>query len=329
MAHNIAKNVKTGGHAFVSGNGIPAWHRLGTVKDGFLTAEDCLTDGGLDYQVITKPMTIEMPPLAGQEGSQSIVVPDKYATVRTDTNQVLGVVGNRYKVIQNSQAFTFFDAITGGGEAIYETAGALGNGERIFISAKMPNYVTIDGTDDATEFYVLLTSSHDGNGSIKAIVTPIRVVCANTLSFALQNNINCVNIRHTSSAEANLKEAHRVLGITNLYAEEMNGLLNHMNSIKVSDAEAKEVINQLFPAKEDGEVTTRTQNLRNQLFEGYMTGTGQEGIIGTGYGLMQGVTYFTSHLKNYKDDSVQLTSILEGQASKLNTQAQNLILALS
>ena len=322
MAHEIAVNVETGGHAFVSGNNIPAWHKLGTVLEGFLTAEECLKYGGLNFQVQKRIMYTEMP------NAGRIVVPNQYATVRTDTNQVLGVVGKGYKVIQNEQAFTFFDSITGGGEAIYETAGALGIGERIFISAKMPNYVSIDGVDDPTEFYVLLTSSHDGQGSIKAIITPVRVVCANTLSFALQNNVNCVKIRHTSSADQRLKEAAKVMGITNQYAKEMNELLNHMNTIKVSDKQAVEIINQLFPATNEEEVHATTQKARDLVWQGYTEGVGQEGIIGTGYGLMQGVTYFTSHLKDYKDDSVQLTSILEGQAAKFNSEARKLILAL-
>lgn len=327
MAHEIAKNIQTGGHAFVSGNNIPAWHRLGTVLEGFLTAEECLKFGGLNYQVKKRIMTTEMPSLDGN-GTEKIVVPNQYATVRTDTNQVLGVVGKNYTVVQNEEAFTFFDEITGGGEAIYETAGALGIGERIFISAKMPNYVSIDGVDDPTEMYVLLTSSHDGQGSIKAIITPIRVVCANTLSFALQNNVNCVRISHTRTAKERLAEASKVLGITNRYAEEMNELLNHMNSIKVSDDQAKDIINQLFPASDEENVHATTQKSRDLLWKGYTEGVGQEKIIGTGYGLMQGVTYFTSHLKDYKDDSVQLASIIEGQAAKFNSQAKKLILAL-
>jgi len=321
MSHNIADNIKFGGDAFVSGNNIPAWHKLGTVKEGMLTALDCLTYGGLDFEVATQPAFFNF-------NGQKVVMESKYATHRTDNGAYLGCVGNKYKVVQNRDAFKFFDAITGDGKAIYETAGALGKGERIFISAKMPNYITINGTDDVTEFYVLFTSSHDGNGSIKAMVTPIRVVCANTLRMALENTVSSVNIRHTASAEQNLAQAHKILGITNNYAQEMDELMNHFNTIKVSDAKAMEIIAELFPVAEGKELSTKTSNLRDGMFEAYQTGTGQERILGTGYGLIQGVTYYTSHEKDYKDDSVKLTSLLEGQATKLVTQAKDLILSL-
>jgi len=321
MAHNIADNIKLGGHAFVSGNNIPAWHRLGTVKEGMLTAYDCLTHGGLDFDVATQPAYFDF-------NGQRVSMEGKYATYRTDNGEYLGCVGKGYQIVQNRDAFKFFDAITGGEEAIYETAGALGKGERIFISAKMPDYVTIDGTNDVTEFYVLFTSSHDGKNSIKAMVTPVRVVCANTLRMALENTVSSVSIRHTSSAEYNLSQAHKILGITNVYAKEMDGLMNHMNTIKVSDAQAMEVIAQLLPVAEGKTLSAKTANLRHDVFEAYQTGTGQESILGTGYGLIQGITYYTSHEKSYKDDSAKLLSLLEGKAESFTTQAKNLILSL-
>lgn len=91
-----------------------------------------------------------------------IEVPNFFATIRADTEQVLGVVGNDYEVVQNRYAFSFFDAIVGGGDGIlYETAGALGNSERVFITAKLPDYIRV-GTKDWIEQYLFLTTKHDG-----------------------------------------------------------------------------------------------------------------------------------------------------------------------
>jgi hypothetical protein len=107
---------------------------------------------------------------------------------QADTDEVLGVVGNDYEVVQNVNAFDFFDAIVGGKDGIlYETAGALGKGERIFITAKLPDYIRI-GRDDLIKQYLFLTTSHDGYGSITAAFTPIRIVCQNTLNAALRNH---------------------------------------------------------------------------------------------------------------------------------------------
>lgn len=327
MAHNIAKNIKIGGEAFVSGNNKKAWHNLGTVLEGQLTAWECLQYGGLDFEVATRPALVNLPNKEG--GFNQEVVPDTFVTYRTDTNDIFGTVGKRYTVVQNKDAFTFFDAITGGGEAIYETAGALGQGERIFITAKMPDYVTIDGTDDKTEFYVLLTSSHNGKGAIQALVTPVRVVCQNTLSFALNNCINKVSIRHTKNAQIALEEAHKLMGITNQYASEMNQLFNHLKTVKVSDAQVQDVIAQLFPATDEDNVGGKTANMREAMFEGYQTGVGQSGIVGTAYGLMNGVTYYFDHLMNYKDDDSKFKNIIEGRSAKMVNQSMDLILELA
>lgn len=127
-------------------------------------------------------------------------VPGYFATVRTDTDQVLGMVGKDYKIVQNTDAFTFFDSIVGGDGIMCETAGALGSaGQKIFITAKLPDYIKV-GSDDLIEKYIFLTTTHDGSGSITAAFTPIRVICQNTLSMALSSCSNVVKIRHTDSA---------------------------------------------------------------------------------------------------------------------------------
>lgn len=100
------------------------------------------------------------------------MVPDYFATLRTDTSDVLGVVGKDYQIVQNNEAFSFFDSIVGGNGILYETAGALGKGERIFITAKLPDYIRV-GKEDLIEKYLFLTTSHDGSGSITAAFTPI------------------------------------------------------------------------------------------------------------------------------------------------------------
>src|SRR5690606_20882489 len=129
-----------------------------------------------------------------------IEVPNFYATIRTDNETVLGVVGKDYEIVQNRDAFSFFDAIVGGDGIQYETAGALGKGERIFITAKLPGYIKV-GREDLIEQYLFLTTSHDGYGSITAAFTPIRICCNNTLNAAMKNHTNSIKIRHTANAK--------------------------------------------------------------------------------------------------------------------------------
>jgi phage/plasmid-like protein (TIGR03299 family) len=316
MAHEL-ENVN-GRTSFASTQ--VAWHGLGQIVKEAMTSKQAIELAGLGYEVIKKPIFTEM-------DGMKIEVPEQFATVRKDTNVPLGVVGSRYTVVQNADAFTFFDAVVGQGQAIFETAGALGRGERIFISAKMPNYVRIAGTDDLTEVYVILTNSHDGSGSVICGISPIRIVCANTLRLALKQCVNKVAIRHTKSAESNLAEAHRVLGITNKYTEEMNAAVNALALKPVSDVQVKKLIEELFPST--SETTTRIDNIRNDVLSSYYTGIGQDKIIGTGWGVLNGITHYTSHAKSYKDaDSKFSNLLLDGNAAKVNDKAFSLLMAM-
>ena len=325
MAHNLATDKKTGKVAFASGNNQVAWHKLGQVVEGMMTAEQAIELAQLGYDVVKEPLYVQM------EGS-NILVPNHFATLRNDTKEAFGVVGNNYTIVQNRDAFGFFDSIDGEGAAIYETAGALGIGQKIFITAKMPNdIIKINVVDDVTEMYVVLTSSHDGNGSIIAMITPIRVVCQNTLNAALNNRLRTVRIRHTSSVKERLEQAHEVLGITHVLTQELNECFNYLAKKKVTDAKVTELAELIFPSaskKEEGEVSTRIENLRNKFLNTYQTGIGQSQILGTAWGVYNGVTHYLDHEKEYKNDSTKFDSIMGGESYKIAQNALNLLMAL-
>ncbi len=196
MAHNLNFNDRTGKYSFFSVK-EKAWHNLGQIVEENPTSQEAIKFAGLDYEVeksllFTKNRGIT----ESQDGlimsNSELEVPNYFANIRTDNDTVLGVVGKDYQIVQNREAFSFFDSIVGGGEGIlYETAGALGNGERIFITAKLPDYIRVGNGDDITEKYIFLTTSHDGSGSITAAFTPIRIVCQNTLNASLRNYEQC------------------------------------------------------------------------------------------------------------------------------------------
>ena len=318
MAHNLEnRNGKT---SFASTQ--VAWHGLGQIVKEAMTSKQAIELAGLGYEVIKVPMNAEV------AGVGQFPVPDKFATVRTDNNEVLGVVGTKYTIVQNKDAFLFFDSIVGQGQAIFETAGVLGRGERIFVSAKMPNYIRIAGTDDLTEVYVILTSSHDGSGSVIAAVTPIRIVCANTLRLGLQNAVNKVAIRHTANVENNLMQAHKVLDITNKYTLQLNEMFNQLSLKRVSDQQVKELVGELFKGSKEEE-STRAKNIQESVLTSYYTGIGQEKILGTAWGVLNGITHFTSHAKDYKNQDAKMESlVMDGTASKINDEAFKMLVAL-
>jgi phage/plasmid-like protein (TIGR03299 family) len=183
MAHNIYFNEQTGKHSFFSTQ--KAWHGLGQIVTDYPTSAEALQFAGLDFTVEKRPIfTYDTAnnTIGGEAGIKipEIEVPGYYATMRTDTDQVLGLVGRDYKIVQNTDAFTFFDSIVGGDGVLYESAGALtSTGARIFITAKLPGYIKV-GSDDLIDKYIFLTTSHDGSGSITAAFTPVRIVCANS-----------------------------------------------------------------------------------------------------------------------------------------------------
>ena len=202
MAHNINYNEQIGKYSFFSVK-EKAWHSLGKIVSDYPTSAEALQFAGLDFTVVKRKLftyNIENNFAGSDTVTPKIEVPNYFATVRNDTEQVLGVVGKDYEVVQNREAFSFFDAIVGGDGIQYETAGALGKGERIFITAKLPNYIKV-GREDLIGKYLFLTTSHDGFGSITAAFTPVPILCANTLNAAMRNHTNSIKIRHTTGAK--------------------------------------------------------------------------------------------------------------------------------
>jgi len=321
MAHNLNFNSNTNEYSFFSCK-EKAWHGLGKIVEEYPTSAEALRFAGLDYTVEKWPMFAYDP--EGRTIDESHV-PDKFATVRTDTNTVLGTVGKDYEIVQNADAFTFFDSIVGGEGIFYETAGALGKGERIFITAKLPGYIKV-GKDDFIEKYLFLTTSHDGLGSIMAAFTPVRIVCNNTLNAALSNHSNGIKIRHTASANDRLKQAHTLMGITNTMAGDLNDIFNHWAKVRITDKEVKKLIEvALAPNKETlqnltngktEELSTVYTNMVDKAFEYAMSSPSQqmETTAGTVFGAYNAITGYFQNVRNYKNGEAKFKSIIEGNA---------------
>ena len=328
MAHNLNYNEQTQKHSFFSVK-EKAWHNLGQIITDYPTSAEAIIHAGLNYTVEKRPLfTYDTENNTGDPDTDIIIpeieVPDFYATIRNDTEQVLGVVGKDYEVVQNVNAFEFFDSIVGGKDGIlYETAGALGKGERIFITAKLPDYIRV-GKDDLIEQYLFLTTSHDGYGSITAAFTPVRIVCANTLNAAMRNHSNGIKIRHTASANERLKQAHQLLGITNQLADELEEVFNHWSKIRITDnavkhliqiamAPNKEVLQNLQNGKQD-ELSTTYNNMVSSVMEYALTSpTQQEATTkGTLFGAYNAVTGYFQNVRNFKDDESKFKSIMYG-----------------
>lgn len=322
MAHKIEFNVKTGTHSFVSVK-EPAWHKLGKVVEFAMTSAEAIEGANLGFEVVKKQNFME------HDGTYYLS-PDSFSTFRTDTNRVLGSVGKDYTIVQNKDAFTFFDSIVGEGKAIFETAGALGNGEQIFITAKLPGSVVLDNIDEIKQ-YLLLSNSHDGSRSIEVMFTPIRVVCNNTLSMALAMAKNRIKIRHTASAHDKLKEAHKLLGIHNELMIEQEHYFNTLKEKQIGTEELVTLICNVFltpaelqavatagienmPKLADADdkqlISTRKLNMMQEVLEYYERGPGQNIVTakGTMWGAYNAITGYYQNSKSYSDDNKKVQS---------------------
>ena len=335
MAHNINFNEQTGKHSFFSVK-QKAWHGLGQIVQGYPTSAEAMRFAGLDYTVEKRQIfTFDNANQAAEKDLEpkvaGVEVPDFFATIRTDNEAVLGVVGKDYEVVQNVDAFAFFDSIVGGDGIAYETAGALGKGERIFITAKLPSYIKV-GKDDLIQQYLFLTTSHDGYGSVTAAFTPIRIVCNNTLNAALRNHSNCIKIRHTSNVKDRLETAHRLMGISNNIGAELEGIFNRWAKARITDSEVKKLIQlAMVPNKEvlrnieagkDDDLSSCFKNMCENAYEYAMTNPSQtmETTSGSLFGAYNAVTGYFQNVRNYKDDESKLKSLMFGGTGQQRTQ---------
>lgn len=325
MAHNIHYNEQTQQHSFFSVK-EKAWHGLGQVVENYPNSKEALQFAGLDFEVCKRPNIHRL------DNGEEISSASSFYTYRPDTGAILGDrLGKDYEVIQNTDAFSFFDAIVGGDGIQYETAGALGKGERIFITAKLPGYIKV-ADDDLIEKYLFLTTSHDGFGSIMAAFTPVRIVCNNTLTAALRNCSNAIKIRHTANAKERLEEAHKVMGISNQLSFQLEDIFNQWSKVRITDKEVQKLVQlAMVPNKEvlqniqkgeSDELSTSFKNICDAVNEYHFISPTQqtEATKGTVFGAYNAVTGYFQNVRSYKDEETKMKSLLYGGTAQIRTQ---------
>lgn len=283
------------------------WHGLGTRVLEAPTSAVALSLAGLDWKVLQKALRTE-------DGHS---VPGFKANIRDRDNQVLGVVTDRYRVVQNEEAFAFTDSLLGEG-VTYETAGSLQNGRRTWILAKLPHQYIISG-DEITPYLVFM-NSHDGSGAIKAAMTPIRVVCQNTLNLALSSAKRTWSAEHVGDIQGKLKDARDTLLYAGQYMKELGKAIDALNKIKLSDRKVYEYIDALFPLVDNATETQKKNLLRlkEDVKIRYFDAPDLKGVGKNGYRFVNAVSDFATHSEplrrreNYKESLFAKT--VEGNA---------------
>lgn len=276
-------------------NGRPAlcyageapWHRLGTKLDRPATAAEAIDAAGLNFEVDVCNLQTEC----------GLAVPQRRATVRHDTKEVLGSVGSAYQPIQNRECFSFMDELVGEGGLRYDVAGALGRGERVWLLARVPGELRISGTDDVSQPYLTLTNSHDGSSSLRAFFTSIRIVCANTYQLAHRRGRGQgISIRHRGDIQAHVQEAREILGIAHRHFQTYNEQANQLAKRQLTGSEVSDFFEGLFPERPDHN-RPRSGFTLERLHELFETGLGQDlpGVAGTAWAAVNSVTEFVDH----------------------------------
>lgn len=367
MAHNI--EIRNGVASFAeNGKKERAWHNLGDDQQIFdrpMFVHEALKACHADYTVQAQPVAALSPEVMemiqnGQDVPftllQDLIVADKMATMRLDHNETLGLVSDKYGIVQNEDAFKFVDLFCSGQFAdrdntpVIETCGVLGKGERVFVTAKFPEQIVIDAKrDDLVDMYMTFTTSHDGTGAVRAMVTPVRVVCNNTLTMAMSNNIGRVSFRHTSNVmnrldllnKENAEFAAKALNVYEVYKNGLEQAFDHLKNIKLSEKELDNILAEVLLSDEynkiykqtgtiesDG-IPTRSKNIFIGVKNAMEVGIGQELVeSGTALWALNGLTTYYQNTANFKDAETKFDSIMDGNVYNKVNKAYSLLTAV-
>ena len=232
MAHEVETMMYvTGAERFVP------WHGLGTSVEEAVNSADALQLAGLDWEVDSRPIYTD----------NGIAIPGYIANTRSSDNKVLGVVSDKYKIVQNKEAFAFTDNLLDG-DAKYVTAGSFRGGKNVWMLAELPK-TKILGDDFGN--YLCFTNTHDGTGAVRVFCTPTRIVCANTLNLALSTTKRSWSCRHMGNMESKMHEASRTLELANKYMEELAIKADQLANTTITDDRLMQILAEMFPINDD------------------------------------------------------------------------------
>ena len=278
------------------------WHGLGVRVEEAPESKEALIQAGLDWKV-------EQTDVYAASGERIL---GYKANIRDIDRSVLGIVGDRYKIVQNEEAFAFTDGLLGEGVK-YETAGSLAGGKIVWMLAKIPEKYIISG--DAIEPYLVFCNSHDGSGAIRVAMTPVRVVCQNTLNLALKGASRVWSARHTENVMSRMDEARETLQLANAYMSQLGRSINELQAKKLTDKKVLAMIDSLYPVSEDLSEMQKKNNLKQQeiLKACYFDAPDLQGVGKNGYRFINAVSDMAYHgkplrqTKNYNENLFRKT----------------------
>ena len=275
----MAANVET----IFSVREVP-WHGLGTIIQDAPDSKEAIRIAGLDWRVIQSPV------ICADNGN---TIPGYKANIRESDGKVLGMVTDKYKIVQNEEAFAFTDALLGEGVR-YETAGSLASGKRVWMLARLESKMM---TGEEIDPYLVFTNSHDGTGAIRVAITPVRVVCQNTLNLALSQATRQWSCIHKGDIDSKLEEARMTLLNANHYMHVLEEEFGELKMIKLDKDKVKEYVEMLLPIDENDSTRkiANIKEMRSDLMNRYMFAPDLIDIEKSAYRFVNAVSDFATH----------------------------------
>lgn len=290
------------------------WHGLGVVTESTLTADEAIKAGGIDWTVSKRPVFIDV------EGER-VRVPSRYAVVRDSDHKPLSVVGGHWQPLQNREAFDFLDALADEGLA-YETAGSLRGGEVVFVTAKVPEGIMIGG-EDRHDVYLFVRNPHNGRDAVTVGVTPIRVVCMNTMNLAMRTAKRTWRCPHLQTLKGRIAEARHSLDLTFEYMEDFRAQGDELLATEMSDRAFDDFLRKcvedsgLLGPKATETATTRIKEL--------WTGSPETVTRGTAWGAVNAIGEYFDWERDTRSDEARLLGSLDGIGRRMKDRAMALV----
>jgi phage/plasmid-like protein (TIGR03299 family) len=303
--------------------GISPTVRERVILDKNLTGKEMLEAASIDWTVSKQPLFVT--------GEHAVKVPFYMAVQRDSDGAVLGVVRDTYQTINNEALAELGDAIRDNGGADWHTAGSLFEGRVVWMLAKLDKDIYIRGDESPIEDYLLLTTGHDGRHAVTAHQTPMRVVCANTLTAAIGASKTSYSMKHTANVQVRIEEARKALDIHFKYVQSMEDFLNSLADKPMTFDEVTRFTEVLLPANPQSEHPYKTEAAREGILALYRNSQTLVGVPDTAYRAYQAVAEYTDHVQKYGDtkkskgEDRRALSIIEGPALAVKSRAARLL----
>jgi len=331
MAHNLETN---GNEVAFALRGTPAWHNL--ANRIFSKDEEVSTATMLEEAKLSN-WDVRLSPITNHIDESWNDVSDSHLVIRTNPfnggTDVLATVGKRYKVIQNEELFAFADAIHDANpECRWESAGSLKKGKVVFGTVDVPRTMVLDpqGANDQTKLYLIVWTSHDGSVAVQAAITPVRVVCQNTLNLAMRNAKQSFKIRHTQTAEGRIQVARETLGLALGYFDEFEKEAQELFKQEITDKQFSDLIKTIYPKPEKDAAKvaiTKWENKVVLLDDLYHNSPTNANIKGTKWGAFNALTERLDYFRSGRGNSESLMAGASG-FDPILTAEKNKILKL-